>query len=175
MTNANAIPEKYQDIAEKLITASLADSAAYNRLAYVCDTFGPRLSGSDNLENAIDWILEEMEQDGFSNVRGEKVKVPVWIRGKESARLIKPFAKDLAMLGLGGSIGTPRAGIRTRAPSALINSISSGRQTSLTVCPASASLTPRSDPYDAPRIRILYVVPMIAPVQPEPSFVQLGR
>ena len=104
MTNANAIPEKYQDIAEKLITASLADSTVYNRLAYVCDTFGPRLSGSDNLENAIDWILEELEQDGFSNVRGEKVKVPAWIRGKESAQLIKPFAKDLAMLGLGGSI-----------------------------------------------------------------------
>ena len=112
MTSANAIPEKYQDIAEKLITASLADSTVYNRLAYVCDTFGPRLSGSDNLENAIDWILEEMEQDGFSNVRGEKVEVPAWIRGKESARLIKPFAKDLAMLGLGGSIGTPGAGIR---------------------------------------------------------------
>ena len=95
MTSANAIPEKYQDIAEKLITASLADSTVYNRLAYVCDTFGPRLSGSDNLENAIDWILEELEQDGFSNVRGEKVEVPAWIRGKESARLIKPFAKDL--------------------------------------------------------------------------------
>ena len=39
MTNANAIPEKYQDIAEKLITASLADSTVYNRLAYVCDIF----------------------------------------------------------------------------------------------------------------------------------------
>ena len=112
MTNANTIPEKFQDSAEKLITASLAESTVYNRLAYLCDTFGPRLSGSNNLEDAIDWILAEMKKDGLSNVHGEKVKVPAWIRGKESARLIKPFAKDLAMLGLGGSIGTPRAGIR---------------------------------------------------------------
>ena len=110
--NANPIPEKYQDIAERLITASLADTSAYNRLAYLCDTFGPRLSGSQNLENAIDWILKELEKDSLSNVHGEKVKVPAWVRGKESARLIKPFAKDLSILGLGGSIGTLRTGIR---------------------------------------------------------------
>ena len=87
-------------------------TCAYNRLAYLCDTFGPRLSGSQNLENAIDWILKELEKDSLSNVHGEKVKVPSWVRGKESARLIKPFAKDLSILGLGGSIGTRRAGIR---------------------------------------------------------------
>ena len=110
--NANPIPEKYQDIAERLIAASLADTSAYNRLAYLCDTFGPRLSGTQNLENAIDWILKELEKDSLSNVHGEKVKVPAWVRGKESARLIKPFAKDLSILGLGGSIGTRRAGIR---------------------------------------------------------------
>ena len=108
---AETIPEKYQDVADKLISASLSDSTAYNRLAYICDTFGPRLSGSKNLENAIDWVLAEMEKDGLSNVHGERVKVPVWIRGKESAKLIKPFAKDLAILGLGGSISTPRQGI----------------------------------------------------------------
>jgi len=110
--NANPIPEKYKDIAKRLITASLADTSAYNRLAYLCDTFGPRLSGSKNLENAIDWIIKEMEKDNLYNVHGEKVKVPVWIRGKESAKLKKPFSKDLAMLGLGGSIGTRSNGIR---------------------------------------------------------------
>ena len=30
----------------------------------LCYRFGPRLSGSQNLEIALDWILEEMEKDG---------------------------------------------------------------------------------------------------------------
>ena len=111
-TSANPIPDKYQKIANDIIEASLSDSLTYSRLAYLCDTFGPRLSGSTNLENAIDWILEAMKKDGLSNVRGERVTVPTWIRGKESVRLIKPFEADMAMLGLGGSIGTPRNGIR---------------------------------------------------------------
>ena len=111
-TSANPIPDKYQKIANDIIEASLSDSLTYNRLAYLCDTFGPRLSGSTNLENAIDWILKAMKNDGFSNVSGERVTVPTWIRGRESVRLIKPFEADMAMLGLGGSIGTPRNGIR---------------------------------------------------------------
>ncbi len=111
-TSANPIPDKYQKIANDIIEASLSDSLTYSRLAYLCDTFGPRLSGSTNLENSIDWILKAMKNDGFSNVSGERVTVPTWIRGKESARLIKPFEKEMAMLGLGGSIGTPRNGIR---------------------------------------------------------------
>jgi len=38
--------------------------------------------------------------------------VPRWIRGQESVELISPRAKPMALLGLGGSIGTPPEGIR---------------------------------------------------------------
>ena len=107
-----SIVADYGTQANKLIKAALTDSGAYKQLGYLCDTFGPRLSGSKNLEYALDWIIGEMHQDGFDVVKGEPVKVPVWVRGSESARLIKPFKKDLAMLGLGGSIGTPKQGIR---------------------------------------------------------------
>ena len=107
-----SIVADYGAQANKLITAALTDSGAYKQLGYLCNTFGPRLSGSKNLEYALDWIIGEMHQDGFDIVKGEPVKVPAWVRGSESARLIKPFKKDLAMLGLGGSIGTPKQGIR---------------------------------------------------------------
>ena len=107
-----SIKSKYVETSLKIISKSLTDSTAYNRLGYMCDTFGPRLSGSKNLENAINWILKEMESDGFENVRGEKVAVPTWIRGKESATLLSPFKKELSMLGLGGSIATPRGGLK---------------------------------------------------------------
>ena len=107
-----SIKSKYVETSLKIISKSLTDSTAYNRLGYMCDTFGPRLSGSKNLENAINWILKEMNSDGFENVRGEKVAVPTWIRGKESATLLSPFKKELSMLGLGGSIATPRGGLK---------------------------------------------------------------
>ena len=107
-----SIKSKYVDTSLRIISKSLTDSTAYNRLGYMCDTFGPRLSGSKNLENAINWILKEMNSDGLENVRGEKVAVPTWIRGKESATLLSPFKKELSMLGLGGSIATPRGGLK---------------------------------------------------------------
>lgn len=102
---------KYLHDANLIIDATLKDSTAYNRLAYLCDTFGPRLSGSKNLENSIDWIIKEMKLDGIENVKGERVKVPAWIRGEESITLLKPYKRNLSMLGLGGSISTPRSGL----------------------------------------------------------------
>ena len=72
----------------------MSDSTAYKRLGYMCDVFGPRLSGTKNLENAIKWIIKEMKKDGISNVRGDRVRVPVWIRGDESIELIKPYEKN---------------------------------------------------------------------------------
>ena len=107
-----SIKSKYVETSLEIISKSLTDSTAYNRLGYMCDTFGPRLSGSKNLENAINWILKEMNNDGLENVRGEKVAVPTWIRGKESVTLLSPFKKELSMLGLGGSIATPRGGLK---------------------------------------------------------------
>lgn len=97
--------------ADRLISAALADSAAWNRLAQLTDRFGPRLSGSRNLEDAIDWILAEMKRDGLENVRGEPVMVPHWVRGEESAELTRPRRARLEVLGLGNSIGTPPEGI----------------------------------------------------------------
>ena len=109
--HAEDIKEKYMDTALRIISEALADSTAYERLAYICDSFGPRLSGSTNLEDAISWIIKEMRKDNLSNVRGERVKVPTWIRGKESVRILKPYKRELSMLGLGGSVATPRTGI----------------------------------------------------------------
>jgi carboxypeptidase Q len=94
-----------------LIDAATNSDFAYQRLARLCDTFGPRFSGSTNLEAALDWILAQMKNDGLENVHGEEVMVPHWVRGAESAELLEPRARRLPMLGLGGSIATPPEGI----------------------------------------------------------------
>ena len=101
----------YRPATDRLIDAATKDSAAWNRIAELTDTFGNRLSGSDALERAIDWTLEKMRTDGLENVRGEPVMVPHWVRGEESAELVTPRRKPMPMLGLGGSIGTPAGGI----------------------------------------------------------------
>ena len=108
---AKAIEERYTEASLKIIAEAMSDSTAFNRLSYLCDTFGPRLSGSKNLEDAIDWIIREMKYDGLQNVVGERVRVPVWLRGKESVTLLRPFEKEIEILGVGGSIGTPKSGI----------------------------------------------------------------
>lgn len=106
-----SLEARYRPAADRLIDAALADSAAWNKLARLTDSFGPRLSGSANLERAIDWILAEMRREGLDSVRGEPVMVPHWVRGEESAVMTAPWRKRLGMLGLGMSVGTPPGGI----------------------------------------------------------------
>jgi carboxypeptidase Q len=72
----------YQFAAAKLIKAATETDFAYQRLAELCDTFGPRFSGTTNLEAAIDWALAKMKADGLENVHGEDVMVPHWVRGE---------------------------------------------------------------------------------------------
>jgi carboxypeptidase Q len=105
------VASRYRDVADRLIDAALADSTAYERLGRLVDTFGSRLSGSAGLERAIDWVLREMAADGLDGVRGEPVMVPHWVRGRESAELVRPRRYALHLLGLGGSVGTPPGGV----------------------------------------------------------------
>jgi carboxypeptidase Q len=104
-------PENYRAATDRLIDAATKDSAAWKRIAELTDTFGSRIAGSDALERAIDWTLQRMRADGLENVRGEPALVNHWVRGPESAELITPRRKPLAMLGLGLSVRTPAGGI----------------------------------------------------------------
>jgi len=109
--NAESLAERYQAVAQKLITAALADSHSTDRLEYLCDRIGNRLSGSASLERAIEWSAEEMRKAGLENVQTPPVTVPHWVRGAESAVMLKPTRKNLVMVGLGMSVGTPPGGI----------------------------------------------------------------
>lgn len=102
--------EAYRAPAARIIGAALTKNRAYERLAYLTDRIGHRLSGSKNLERAIAWAIREMKNDGLDNVRAEKVMVPHWVRGDESLEVLSPNPQKLAMLGLGNSVGTPAAG-----------------------------------------------------------------
>jgi carboxypeptidase Q len=103
--------EPYREPAARLVGEAMATPFAWERLAYIGDTFGNRLSGSQSLEDAIQWAVSEMKKDGLENVHTEPVKVPHWVRGQESAEIVSPRRQRVVMLGLGNSVGTPPAGV----------------------------------------------------------------
>ena len=103
--------DDYRNAAGRIIGAALTSKRAYERLGYLTDHIGNRLSGSVALQRGIEWALAEMKKDGLDNVRAEKVMVPHWVRGEESLEMISPVTRALTMLGLGNSVGTPEAGI----------------------------------------------------------------
>ncbi|MEN3337954.1 MAG: hypothetical protein V7647_1630, partial [Acidobacteriota bacterium] len=101
----------YRDPAARLVGEAMSTRFAWERLAFISDTFGNRLSGSASLEDTIRWAVEEMKKDGLENVHTEPVKVPHWVRGQESVEITAPRPRPLVMLGLGNSIGTPPDGV----------------------------------------------------------------
>ncbi|HUS68390.1 MAG TPA: M20/M25/M40 family metallo-hydrolase [Kofleriaceae bacterium] len=105
------IADAYRETAEKIIAAARVDEGGWKKLAHLCDRIGHRISGSAPLEKAVTWAVEAMVADGHENVHAEKVMVPRWVRGAESAAMIAPDERPLAVLGLGGTIATPRRGL----------------------------------------------------------------
>ena len=103
----------YAPVAQKLIatTKDAGGGFAWDRLAMLTDTYGPRLSGSMNLEAALRWARDEMQKDGLDNVRLEPVMVPQWVRGEESLEILEPVPNKVPLLGLGGSVGTREEGV----------------------------------------------------------------
>ena len=52
-----------------------------------------------------------MKKDGLENVHTERVMIPRWVRGNESLEITNPPHHVVPMLGLGGSVATPPAGV----------------------------------------------------------------
>lgn len=96
--------------------AKLRDYALNQPLAYrltesLTTEVGPRLGGSANDAKAVAWAKAKFEQLGFDRVTLEPVTFRRWIRGEETAEVIKPFAQPLTITALGRSNPTPAQGI----------------------------------------------------------------
>ena len=100
--------------ARRLVDAAATDDTGFRRLAHLCDRIGNRLSGSQSLDRAVRWSVDTLRADGFDRVSAEPVKVPHWVRGRESLRLLAPESRGIPMLGLGGSVGTSRRGLEAQ-------------------------------------------------------------
>lgn len=79
-------------------------------LQHLTDRIGPRLSGSPAAEEAVRWASGVLTEAGL-DVRRETIRVPVWVRGVETARLVAPVEREIVLTTLGGSVATPEGGI----------------------------------------------------------------
>ena len=121
---AGPLAAKYKADADKILAAAATDHDGYTALTYLTDHIGKRLSGTPQLNTAVEWGAELMKKAGLQNVRVQPVMVPHWVRGNESATITYKgeagtIVKPLHMLGLGMSVGTPKEGLT--APVAFVH------------------------------------------------------
>jgi hypothetical protein len=101
---------------ERLRDAALQDPYALTELRHLTDNIGPRLSGSPQAQQAVDYVAAEMRSLG-AEVTLEKAKVPHWVRGLESAEVVSwpgqppGVTQKVVLTALGGSVATPPEGL----------------------------------------------------------------
>lgn len=105
--------DRQRATAAAIIKAARGDEGAYTKLAYLTDRIGNRLAGSAGLAAAVAWTAAEMKRDGH-DVRTEKVMVPHWKRGAERGEIVAPQKRALHLIGLGGTVATPKGGLTAR-------------------------------------------------------------
>ena len=101
---------------KRLQQAALNSDYAYRQVAHLADNIGPRLSGSAQAAKSVEYVANELKAIGCE-VQLEKVMVPHWVRGEETAALIefpgqaRNTTQKIVLCALGGSVATPPEGI----------------------------------------------------------------
>ncbi|HWO30491.1 MAG TPA: M20/M25/M40 family metallo-hydrolase [Candidatus Acidoferrum sp.] len=96
----------------------------YEQVRFLCDSIGPRLSGSPQAAAAVEYVKKQMMDLGFE-VKLEPVTVRHWVRGKEEAELtrypgqVPGTRQKIAVTALGNAPATPPDGIT--APVIVVN------------------------------------------------------
>jgi carboxypeptidase Q len=96
--------------------AAMTDDYALRQLRHLTDNIGPRLSGSPQAEQAVQYVAAEMRALG-AEVQLEKTTVPHWVRGVETAELTKwsgqaaGTTQKIVLTALGSSVATSANGL----------------------------------------------------------------
>lgn len=91
--------------------AALQDNVAYAFTEGLTTEVGPRPAGTPQEARARDWAVARLKALGFANVRAEPYTMPVWVRGREEARILSPFPQNLVLAALGNSGSTGEKGL----------------------------------------------------------------
>ena len=105
------IPAEIAATASALRDGAMKGTRAYEITRSLTFETGPRLAGSPGDRAGVEWGVRTLKELGFRNVRAEAVTVPHWVRGAESGEIVSPWPQPVVLAALGGSEGTPEAGI----------------------------------------------------------------
>lgn len=97
--------------AAQMRDAALTDDIAWDITEGLTTEVGPRLAGTEAEARARDWAVKKLTALRFKNVRIEPFKMPVWVRGEETAEIVAPFPQKLYLTALGNSGATPTTGM----------------------------------------------------------------
>ena len=98
----------------KIYDEALSNGQSYERLDYLSNQIGGRLSGSINYERSVKWGKEELDIIGLDSVWFQPVMIPKWVRGAPEYAHIESTPGNtisVPIAALGGSISTPSIGI----------------------------------------------------------------
>ncbi len=88
--------------ATRILEEIATHSQAFSNLETMCDTIGPRLTGSENLRKAQAWAMDTLKGYGAENVHEEAYEFgPRWTRGTDSARLLTQNHQPLQIAAMG--------------------------------------------------------------------------
>lgn len=96
---------------EKIYQQSFNHGQAYEDLRYLTKEIGHRIAGSKKAADAVVWSKSIMEKLPFDKVYLQAMQLPYWDRGAQEEAYIVGSKEPLQVLALGGSIGTPAAGL----------------------------------------------------------------
>lgn len=92
LVQAQPFPHNYKEVADKIIHASTSDSyVSFDHIEYMCDTFGPRFVGTQNLEDALNWVSQFLSTQGVKVTKEPVENITHWVRGKTLPLLFLTF------------------------------------------------------------------------------------
>lgn len=111
---AAEITASHKQQLDALKATALNSDLSYQLVESLTTEVGSRMMGTPGDQRAVKWAQAKMKSLGFDKVWTEQVVRQDWSRGDIEAKILAPFPHKVAVLSLGGSVGTSANGITAK-------------------------------------------------------------
>jgi len=112
--NPTSIAPSTSDAVAHITKSIIENGKAYEYDQHLADDIGPRLTGSRNYQQAVQWSVEQFRSLGLENVHTESFALNAAWEPEINAvgRMIEPHEQTLHLISVGWAPSTPAGGIR---------------------------------------------------------------